>query len=443
MRAVPPTNLQVANRQAGVRQTAPIVRTRPIDDPEALLALLPNDHPSAWVRDGEGLVGWGVAAELQVRGFERFSRTQRWWNSWCQAATIDDTVAVPGSGPVAFGSFTFDPDAWSSIVIVPKVVVGRRGGQAWMTVVEMPDEEASPTTGLTDVTRRTTLHAVTPAAQIEGIQWRTGAATEARWQEAVREAVRRINAGEMDKVVLARDVIGEVTGPLDLRLLLDNLASAYPSCWTFAVDGLVGATPELLVRRTGDLVTSRVLAGTVRRQGDASIDASLAEALLASGKDLEEHEYAVHSVARALAAHCTDLDVPPRPHVLRLANVQHLATDVTGQLADGTSVLGLAAALHPTAAVCGTPTERAMAAIRELEGMDRRRYAGPVGWFDAHGDGEFGIALRCAEVDAASGRVRAFAGCGIVSGSNAEQELAESSAKLAPVMNALITETLT
>jgi len=429
MRAVPPTNVQVANRQAGVRQPAPIVRTRPIDDPEALLALLPNDHPSAWVRDGEGLVGWGVAAELQVRGFERFSRTQRWWNSWCQAATVDDTVAVPGSGPVAFGSFTFDPDAWSSIVIVPKVIVGRRGGQAWMTVVEMPEDEQI-------------LHAVNPPSPITCVQWRTGAATEERWQAAVREAVRRINASEMDKVVLARDIIGEVTGPLDLRLLLHNLASAYPSCWTFAVDGLVGATPELLVRRTGDLVTSRVLAGTVRRQGDANIDASLAEALLASGKDLEEHEYAVHSVARALAAHCTDLDVPPRPHVLRLANVQHLATDVTGQLADGTSVLGLAAALHPTAAVCGTPTERAMAAIRELEGMDRRRYAGPVGWFDAHGDGEFGIALRCAEVDAASGRVRAFAGCGIVSGSNPEQELAESTAKLAPVMNALITETL-
>ncbi len=437
MHPTPPTAGLTSRNPAGARQAAPIVRTRPIDDPEALIALLPNDHPSAWVRNGEGLVGWGVAAELQVRGLERFSRTQRWWNSWCQAATVDDTVAVPGSGPVAFGSFTFDPDAWSSIVIVPKVIIGRRGGQAWMTVVEMPEDDAISGSDHPGTQRRSRLHAVTPAAPINGVQWRTGAATEDRWQDAVREAVQRINAGELDKVVLARDIIGEVTGPLDLRLLLGNLADAYPSCWTFAVDGLVGATPELLVRRTGDLVTSRVLAGTVRRQGDANIDASLAEALLASGKDLEEHEYAVHSVARALAAHCTDLDVPPRPHVLRLANVQHLATDVTGQLADGTSVLGLAAALHPTAAVCGTPTERAMAAIRELEGMDRRRYAGPVGWFDAHGDGEFGIALRCAEVDAASGRVRAFAGCGIVSGSSAEQELAESTAKLAPVMNAL------
>lgn len=191
------------------------------------------------------------------------------------------------------------------------------------------------------------------------------------------------------------------------------------------------------MRRTGDLVTSRVLAGTVRRQGDATADASLASALLGSGKDLEEHEYAVHSVARALAAHCTDLTVPERPHVLALANVQHLATDITGRLADAASVLALAASLHPTAAVCGTPTERALAVIRELEGMDRGRYAGPVGWFDAQGDGEFGIALRCAEIDSASQTVRAFAGCGIVAGSHPETELAEAAAKLVPIRDAL------
>ena len=143
----------------------------------------------------------------------------------------------------------------------------------------------------------------------------------------------------------------------------------------------------------------------------------------------------MHSVARALATHCTDLQVPARPHILRLANVQHLATDVTGRLADSAPVLALAASLHPTAAVCGTPTERALALIRETEGMDRGRYSGPVGWFDAHGDGEFGIALRCAEFDGA--RVRAFAGCGIVAGSDPDSELAESAAKLLPIRNAL------
>jgi menaquinone-specific isochorismate synthase len=253
----------------------------------------------------------------------------------------------------------------------------------------------------------------------------------------VGEAVRRIKAGELDKVVLARDVVAHVDGPLDARHLLLRLADAYPSCWTFSVGDLVGATPELLVRRTGDLVTSRVLAGTVRRRGDYRTDAGLARALLASGKDTAEHEYAVHSVAKALAAHCTDLDVPSTPHVLELANVQHLATDVTGRLADSSTVLALAASLHPTAAVCGTPTERALAVIHELEGMDRGRYAGPVGWFDRHGDGEFGIALRCATVDADLGQVRSFAGCGIVAGSEPADELAESVAKLVPIRDAL------
>jgi menaquinone-specific isochorismate synthase len=216
---------------------------------------------------------------------------------------------------------------------------------------------------------------------------------------------------------------------------LQRLTSAYPECWTFQVDDMVGATPELLVRRTADTVLSRVLAGTVKRRGDESEDAGLAEALLGSGKDLEEHEFAVRSVARALGHHCTDLRVPQRPHVLRLANVQHLATDVTGRLADGAPVLALAASLHPTAAVCGTPTERAWAMIHELEGMDRGRYAGPVGWFDSRGDGEFGIALRCAEIR--PGSLRLFAGCGIVSGSDPEAELAESRAKLAPIRQAL------
>jgi menaquinone-specific isochorismate synthase len=186
------------------------------------------------------------------------------------------------------------------------------------------------------------------------------------------------------------------------------------------------------------MVTSRVLAGTIRRGANQSADADLAEALLASDKDREEHEYAVSSVAQSLAAHCTDLTVPESPRLLRLANVQHLATDVNGRLADEVPVLSLAASLHPTAAVCGTPTERAANVIRALEGMDRGRYAGPVGWMDAHGDGEFGIALRCGEIDSDDPhRIRLFAGCGLVAGSDPSAELAESNAKLEPMRYAL------
>jgi menaquinone-specific isochorismate synthase len=401
------------------------VRTRPIADPESLLARLPRGNPLAWVRGGEGLIGWGVAAELELSGPERFSRAQRWWAKWCAAATVDDTVAVPGSGPVAFASFAFDPEPGASVIIVPKVIVGRRGGQAWVTVIG------------SDTDPRTALLPVSVPEEPAGVRWTPGSRTALEWQESVAEAISRITAGELDKVVLARDLVAHVDGTLDPRHLLLNLAERYPTCWTFIVAGLIGATPELLVRRTGDLVTSRVLAGTVRRQGDDAADAGLALALLDSGKDLEEHKYAVRSVARALAAHCTDLDVPEGPRVLALANVQHLATDVTGSLADGASVLALAASLHPTAAVCGTPTERAMSVIREIEGMDRGRYAGPVGWFDANGDGEFGIALRCAEIDEDAGTVRAFAGCGIVAGSNPDLELAESVSKLVPIREAL------
>ncbi len=401
------------------------VTTRPIADPVELLARLPHADPVAWVRDGEGLIGWGVAARLEVRGNERFSRTQRWWSTLCASLEVDDTVSMPGTGPVAFGSFSFDPESGSSIVVVPQVVVGRRAGQAWITVIGRQPEA------------RPSLPPVSVPERPISVTWSEGSRSPIEWQGSVAEAVRRIKAGELDKVVLARDVVANIDGPLDPRHLLLRLAEAYPSCWTFCVDDLIGATPELLVRRTGDLVTSRVLAGTVRRRGDDRTDAGLARALMASDKDTEEHEYAVHSVAKALAAHCTDLDVPPRPHVLELANVQHLATDVTGRLADSATVLALAASLHPTAAVCGTPTERALSVIREIEGMDRGRYAGPVGWFDRHGDGEFGIALRCATVDVEQGQVRSFAGCGIVAGSEPADELAESVAKLVPIRDAL------
>ena len=407
----------------------PRVRTLPIEDPGPLLSRLPDARGTAWVRGGDGLVGWGVAAALDVSGDERFSRTQRWWTEWCRNADIDDPLQVPGTGPVAFGSFTFDPDpasGRSSRVVVPRAVLGRRDGRAWITVVDDPDDLLPPDALLPSPS------SPEPPTRVD---WGRGTRTAEEWKGVVAEAIGRIGRGEVDKVVLARDVVAEVSDDFDARYLLMRLAAAYPECWTFQVDSMVGATPELLVRRTADAVLSRVLAGTVKRRGDESEDASLAQALLGSGKDLEEHEYAVRSVARALGHHCTDLRVPSRPHVLRLANVQHLATDVTGRLADGAPVLALAASLHPTAAVCGSPTERAFAMIRELEGMDRDRYAGPIGWFDSRGDGEFGIALRCAEVR--PGSLRLFAGCGIVSGSDPEAELAESRAKFAPIRQAL------
>lgn len=401
-----------------------IATTRPVENVDDLIAMLPPGDNVCWVRRGEGMVGWGVAARLQVRGVERFSRTQRWWAELCDRLVIDDSVSVPGSGPIAFASYSFDPND-ASEVVVPSVLIGQRSGQTWVTVIHRAGDE------------QVEIHPGERPSTPASVKWHDGALSAPEWEKIVGRAVDRINAGELDKVVLARDVVAEVEGPIDKRWILGRLAQGYPTCWTFEVAGLVGATPELLVRRTGDLVTSRVLAGTVRRRGDAQTDHGLAQQLLASDKDLAEHAYAVRSVARALAAHCTDMDVPESPAVLELANVQHLATDVTGRLADDAPLLALAASLHPTAAVCGTPTERALGVIAELEGMSRDRYAGPVGWFDARGDGEFGIALRCAHVDERAGRVRAFAGCGIVAGSDPERELAESNAKLVPIREAL------
>ncbi len=399
------------------------VVTVALPDPVELLSLLPAAPGVSWVRGGDGLVGWGEAARLEITGQERFSRAQRWWTQVCDASDLTDDVQVPGSGPVAFASFTFDDGPLPSTMVVPEVVVGRRHGKSWLTIVgsgATPDlaEHALP---------------AAPGRVTETL----GTLDGDGWRSAVADAVRRVRSGGLDKVVLARDVVLAADEQIDPRYVLRRLASAYPECWTFAVDGLIGATPELLVRRTGASVVSRVLAGTVHRDADRSTDGRLAEALLSSDKDLVEHLYAVESVGAALARHCTDLQVPESPSLLQLANVQHLATDVSGLLADDASAIALAASLHPTAAVCGTPTERAAAVIAEIETTNRGRYAGPVGWVDADGDGEFGIALRCGELAADGRSIRLFAGCGIVEGSTPDGEWDESEAKLSAMRDAL------
>ncbi|WP_299054560.1 isochorismate synthase [uncultured Nocardioides sp.] len=396
-------------------------------DPAAgsLLDLLPPDGPLSWVRRGEGLVGWGSAAEISTAGAERFDDADTWWADLVAAAVVRDEVGVPGTGPVAFGSFAFADDPGSSTLVVPEVIVGRRGDDAWLTTVGR-SSIADPRLGV----------AAAPEPPAE-VTFSDGALDGEAWMSAVAAAVLRIESGEVDKVVLARDLLATAAEPVDARWILQRLAAAYPMCWTFHVDGLVGATPEMLVRRDRGLVTSRVLAGTIRRTGDDGHDLALAAALARSSKDLEEHEYAVRSVADALRPHCSSVNVPDSPFVLHLPNVMHLATDVAGNVHDAREVssLRLAAALHPSAAVGGTPTPAAVGVIEELESMDRGRYAGPVGWIDAAGDGEWGLALRSAEVTGST--VRLFAGCGIVAGSDPEAELAEAQAKFVPVRDAL------
>jgi menaquinone-specific isochorismate synthase len=268
------------------------------------------------------------------------------------------------------------------------------------------------------------------------VQFQGGALSPERWMDAVDQALATIRAGGLDKVVLARDLLARAERPIDPGWLLRRLLERYRDTWVFAVDGLIGATPELLVRRDHGLVTSRVLAGTIRRRGHGDAE-DLARALAGSSKDLAEHEYAVASVARGLEPYCSAMNVPETPFVLRLPNVMHLASDITGVSRTTASVLELARAIHPSAAVCGTPTDRARRTIRELEGMDRGRYAGPVGWVGVGGDGDIGIALRCGQLAEDRLSLRLYAGCGIVADSAAAAELSETEAKLAVMRQAL------
>jgi menaquinone-specific isochorismate synthase len=412
---------------AAAAQTVTTVRS---DDAEALLNRLPTEGALSWVRRGEGLVGRGEAARLEVTGPHALTEAADWWESYTDCLDVDDDLGIAGSGPVLFASIAFDPVAGTSVFVVPEVTVGRRGGVGWITTIGDVDPRDVP--------------AAFPAEPEDDaaprLRYADGALDPATWCAAVATAVERIGAGELAKVVLARDLLVSADVPLDPRRLLRRLADRFPDCWTFAVDGLLGATPELLLRRSGRALSARVLAGTAPR-GAGAEDQRLADALIGSAKDRAEHALAVDSLVRALEPYCTTLDAPAEPDLLTLANVRHLASDITGtQRRRGprgaAGLLELIGAVHPTAAVCGTPTRDAAAVIAELEGMDRGRYAGPVGWLDARGDGEFGLALRCAEL-VGDDSARLFAGCGIVAGSDPAAELAETQSKFAAFQAAL------
>ncbi|WP_249124295.1 isochorismate synthase [Saccharopolyspora erythraea] len=391
-----------------------------------LLELLPRDTPLSWVRDGDGLVGWGCAARLDTSGTERFVEADAWWQDWTEQVEVHDEVGLPGTGPVAFTSMAFAEEPGRSVLVVPEVVVGQRDGVRWVTTVGEPAAARPPE----------------PVAHPGMVRYSDGQLSATGYRQAVADAVRRMReVGDLDKIVLAHDLLACTSDPLDGRFLLNNLAARYPSCWTFAVDGLVGATPELLLERAGQLVRSRVLAGTIWPREGRGAD-ELAAELLASGKDRSEHDYAAKSLATCLSPFCTELTVPEEPSVLRLRNVMHLASDISGVLSGNqATLLRMTDAVHPTAAVGGTPTPQAVKLIHELEGMDRDRYAGPVGWVDARGNGEFGVALRCAQIQSGpadrEGRVRLFAGCGIVADSDPDLEVAEAEAKLLPMREAL------
>ncbi len=407
--------------------------TREIDPVEDLLAYADAVDPTVWSRRGDMLVGAGGAVLSYRRAHTSGDAASRWWREVAEAAEIDDPVGLPGTGLVAFGALPFDGDSASDAVFtVPRVVLGRRGGRTWITRISLDDAAGEA-----------------PSPAPYGPHWSAtlgpGALTPDGYQVAVRAGLDAIAAGEVAKVVLARDLAGTVPAGSDLRRLVRALATAYPDTWTFAVDGLIGASPETLVTVSDGTVTARVLAGTIARGADADADTAASVTLATSAKDLDEHQFAVQSVLTALRPHTSALVSEEQPFMLKLPNVWHLATDVEGALDGGASALDLVGALHPTAAVAGTPTPSAMQVIRRLEPFDRGRYAGPVGWIDADGDGEWAIALRCAQFgiageSAAPGSpvpLTAYAGAGIVAGSDPEAEMLETRVKFRPIVDAL------
>ena len=399
------------------------VTTSRIGEHLPLLDLLPAGEQFMWVRGGEGLVGWGVHASTTVSGRDRFEDARKWWHQQLETFSISNSVHGSGTGPVLFTSFSVDRNQESALVI-PKVIVGQKGSNSWITWIGSDHQPHLP--------ERAT--ALAPST----FTFSDGTLTADQWKERVTEVINRVNSNGVDKVVLARDIVANSDSDIDARPILKKLSSEYPSTWVFSVDGLVGATPELLLRLSRGMVTSRVLAGTIPKTGDDEKDLALAASLARSSKDLEEHEYAVRSVADALDPFCSSTNVPESPFVLHLANVMHLATDVTGALIESkqhVDAFSLLKNLHPSAAVCGTPRNLAFDVIDEIEGMDRGRYAGPVGWIDASGDGELGIALRCGQIT--DRKIRIFAGCGIVAASNPEKEVEESNAKMIPMRSAL------
>ena len=390
------------------------------------LSEIATDLPisASWIRGSDGFIAFGSYKTHRVSGKKRFADASTWWKNELSQLEIKNNVHGVGTGPILFASFAFAEEE-PSVLTIPEIVVAQKNGKSWITWIGNGQPEL-----VSRIIEQVGLN----------LTWSQGALSDEEWRSAVNASVTKIKEGELEKVVLARDLIAHADKEINPAALIQSLETEYPSTWLFLVDNLIGATPELLVRLSKSLVTSRVLAGTIRRTGDEERDFALAGSLAKSSKDLEEHENAVRSVAEALEPFASSTNVPDAPFVLHLPNVMHLATDVTGVINDSATkvdIFKLISALHPSAAVCGTPTDVARDVITELESMTRARYAGPVGWIDAHGDGEMGIALRCGQIAEDRRSIRLFAGCGIVAGSSAEQELAESQAKLLPMRSAL------
>ena len=416
----------------------------------SLTSLLPPSGGAAWLGERRQMVGLGRALTLESAAPDAIAQVRRAWEATpasspaptADAARADETTpasspaptsdaappgeATPASSPagdapspVLFASFAFRSPA-RSVAFVPALALIDEAGARWAITAgigQAPDPLAAVDAALAEAR---------PTPRVpESLTFGQGSMSRTQWRDSVQAMAARLREGAADKAVMARDMTIRCPHGFDERFLLERLSDLYPSTWRFCVDSLVGASPEMLIAAACGTASSRVLAGTCK-PGEG-------QALASSAKDLREHELASESVSSILERLCLDVRAQG-PFLLALPNVTHLATDIHARLG-AAHLLDLVAALHPTAAVCGTPRDAAMRLIEELEDTERGRYSGPVGWVDTAGDGEFAIALRCG---LASGtRLRLFAGAGIMPDSDPDLELTETEAKMRPLLDAL------
>lgn len=342
----------------------------------------------------------------------------------------DDDTGAAGAGPVAFGTLPFERDTPGVFVIPHEIHGSNPDGDRWRTVVSADADPGSMMdTGHSATDRRASSEprSLTTRSVVDPDQW----------CRAVQDARQRIADGNLTKVVLSREIIVEADRAFDPTVLFNRLLQAYPTSMCFAVDGFIGASPELLVSRIGDVVRAHPMAGTTQRSGDPGVDQQRANDLLMSSKNRTEHQITIDMVHDTLLPWCSYLDAEPSPSVVPAGPVQHLATLVEGRLSrPAPSVLDLVAALHPTPAVGGWPVDPAIAAIRTLEPSPRGRYAGPVGWVDASGNGAFAVAVRSADIRGPLASL--FAGVGIVADSDPESELEETRIKSRALLDVLV-----
>lgn len=437
---------RAADRPVIVSVTSP---TSQASDPSALVAASRRpDEP--WFcfeqpdRDRAAVAALGRVLALEADGPDRFTRIAERWRTIARDALADETDGPGGTGLTAVGGFAFAPGgggspAWSGFapgsLIVPEVSLARRGERVWITVNAALGPGDAADAALERIDRRLAELRVAPLPLLDPVPVGTYEVVSpmppAHYEEAVARAVQRIAAHEFEKVVLAREV--EVHAPVahDPAAVLGLLREAFPTSFTYAVGRgeatFIGATPELLIRREGQRASTVALAGSTRRSADPAVDDHLGEQLLRSDKDREENAIVARRIARTLRPHAVWVAAAPEPVVVKVANIQHLAAPIRAQLASPIDAVELVGRLHPTPAVGAEPAA-ALSVIPALEGFDRGWYAGPVGWTDASGDGEFCVALRGALLRGSVGRC--FAGCGIVRDSVPAAELAETEVKL-------------